>query len=323
MRTGFEPLLYLMAAVLLATGSSARAQAPDICWRAITLTGDAPVELRPAGDEMPELSFRATSSVTVELPGSPDTPRTIPAGEIVQLDASSGRIEIRKGPLELISASGRYAIPLDPSRLNLRLSAIEGTRIKLQDEVTGGKLPANKSAEVLFDDGPVQAQLVAPVSLKPAPPADPSARLEVGALPITRGGRTLQVELDAPGWNQDQLSDEQFQACFYDEAEDDQSASTSAELPATMASVVSAGDGRVVLTVPVPDEFDTKADFYNAVQLQILGPTLGTISNAKEVWIGNPIIAFIGSVVIVIVILVLIAYCCQVMSPSEAFSRNY
>jgi hypothetical protein len=180
------------------------------------------------------------------------------------------------------------------------MSALQGTRIKLPAAVSDGKLPASASAAIVLEDGPVEAQLAAPVNLAPVPPDNPSAWLDPGALPITRGGRTLQVELHAPGLNQSRLSAEAFQACFYRSASDPRAV-------ATLVSLVSARAGGVTLTVLVPDSFDERMKFYTPVELQILGPMLGILSDEQSVYIGNPIYAFIVSILVVLGLLVLIA----------------
>jgi hypothetical protein len=295
-------LLYLpmMAVVLVAAGPSARGDAPPTCWRTIDLAGNDPVALWRSGDGEPELIFRAGSEVPVRVPGSGETPAAIPAGTIVELAESVGQVVVSEGPLELSRGDERYAVPADPRGLDLRLSALQGTRIKLPAAVSDGKLPANTSADIVLEDGPVEAQLAAPVNLAPALPDNPSAWLDPGALPITRGGRTLQVELHAPGWNQSQLAAEAFQACFYRAASDPRAA-------ATLVSLVSSRAGGVTLTVLVPDGFDEHMKFYTAVKLQILGPMLGILSDEQSVYIGNPIYAFIVSILVVLGLLVLIA----------------
>jgi hypothetical protein len=265
------------------------------------LAGNGPVELWRTGDGAPELIFRAGFAVPVRVPGSEGPPAAVAADTIVELAASAGQVIVDEGPLELSRDGARYAIPADPRGLDLRLSALQGTRIKLPAAVANGELPANASAEVVLEDGPLQAQLAAPAQLAPAPPDNASAWLDPGALPITRGGRTFQVELTAPGWSQNQLSGETFQACFYRTASDPGAA-------ATMASLVSASAGAVTLTVLVPDGFDQLAELYTPVHLQILGPTLGLLSDEQSVYIGNPIFAFIVSIVAVLGLLALIAW---------------
>jgi hypothetical protein len=290
----------MMAVVLVAASPSARGDAPPTCWRTIDLAGNEPVALRRSGDGEPELVFRAGFEVPVRVGGSEETPAAIPAGTIVELAESAGQVVVSAGPLELSIGNERYAIPADPRALDLRLAALQGTRIKLPAAVSDGKLPADTSADVVLEDGPVEAELAAPVNLAPVPPDNPSAWLDLGALPITRGGRTLQVELHAPGWNQSQLAAEAFQACFYRSADDPGAV-------AILVSLVSASAGGVTLSVLVPDGFDEHLKFYTTVKLQILGPMLGILSDEQSVYVGNPIYAFIVSILVVLGLLVLIA----------------
>jgi hypothetical protein len=286
---------------LVLVGPPARGDAPPTCWRTIDLAGNDRVVLRRSGDGEPGLVFRAGFAVPVRVPGSGNTPAIIPAGTIVELAQSVGRVVVSEGPLELSMGDERYAIPADPRGLDLRLSALQGTRITLPAAVSDGRLPADTSAAIVLEDGPVEAELAAPVNLAPVPPDNPSAWLDPGALPITRGGRTLQVELNAPGWNQSQLAAEVFQACFYRTPSDPRAA-------ATMAGLASASAGAITLTVPVPDGFDELTEFYTTVRLQIFGPTLGLLSDEQSVYIGNPIYAFIVSIFVVLGLLVLIAW---------------
>jgi hypothetical protein len=178
----------MMAVVLVAAGPSARGNAPPTCWRTIDLAGNEPVALWRSDDGEPELIFRASFEVPVRVPGSGETPAAIPAGTMVELAESVGQVVVSEGPLELSIGDERYAIPADPHGLDLRLAALQGTRIKLPATVSDGKLPASASAAIVLEDGPVEAQLAAPVNLAPVPPDNPSAWLDPGALPITRGG---------------------------------------------------------------------------------------------------------------------------------------
>jgi hypothetical protein len=298
-RVGLLCYLPMMAVVLVAAGPPARGNAPPTCWRTIDLAGNEPVALSRTGDGEPELVFRAGFEVPVRVPGSAETPAVVPAGTMVELSESVGQVAVRAGPLELSRGDERYAVPADPRGLDLRLSALQGTRIELPTGVSDGMLPADTSAAIVLD-GPVEAELAAPVNLAPIPPDHPSAWLDPGALPITRGGRLLQVELYAPGWNQSQLSAEAFQACFYRAPNDPRAA-------ATLVSLVSARDGGVTLAVLVPDGFDEHLKFYTDVKSQILGPMLGILSDEQSVYVGNPVYAFIVSILVVLGLLVLIA----------------
>jgi hypothetical protein len=288
-----------MAAVVVAAGA-ARAQAPSTCWRAVEV-GAGAVRLQPSGEGQPELDFVAGAVVTVQVPGTSAPPATIPAGTIVALAENAGQVIVGNGPLELVRGDERYAVPANLRGRTFRLSALKGTRIRLPDAVSDGRLPADTSAEVVLGDAPIEAQHGAPLRLEPLPPAATAAWLDAGALPVTRGGRTLQVELHAPGWTQSDLAAEAFQACFY-RAEGE----PSAESP--MVSLVGVQDSQATLSVLVPEGFDQLAEFYSPAQLQIFGPASGILSDQESVYIGNPVYAFIVSVLVVSGLLVMVAH---------------
>lgn len=299
--------LYLAAVGLMVVCPTVRAAAPDACWGKVALDSDTPVKLVLDSTVKSRLDFRANIEVGVQVQGVSETLLIIPEKTEVILISSTGKVIIKNGPLELIKGHGHYAIPDSTLVLqNLKLSAVQGTKINLPVAVTDGKLPANTNAEIVFDDGIVDALLTAPVYLSPKQPAEFSAVLNPGVLPITRGGRTLRVDLYVPGLNKDQLEGEKFQACFYEKATDAID-SSGASVRATMASVINVQYGKLTLVVPVPDEFDRYTWLWNSVQLQILGPTLGVLSNEQEVYISNPVLAFLGSIAIVAGLLLWIA----------------
>ena len=282
--------------------------APDSCWRKVGLANNTEIQLIRVGDKSGTIRFNNNIEVAIQV----KSPPALTDGELTTtatLSVNSGQVRVGSGEFQLSHGDGRYAVPDSVTvRHDLHLSALKGTRLQLLKPVDDDILPAGTDADVVIGQEGVRAQLSAGVNLAPIAPEITRARLDPGALPISRGGRTLQTNLYVPGLDRGELEKEAFQACFYTNDVDNNSI-------ATLAHLISAEDSHVVLDVPVPRQHNSI--LYNSVQLQILAPTLGVVSNERVVHIGNPFVAFILSIVFVLLVLFFIAK--KLSTPNKGF----
>ena len=336
MKNTARMICYFAAASLLLLWSLARADAPLSCWKKVEIPAGTTIELLRGQDKAQSLSLlskealpvvgteadpaAATASALTPAAASAPAPattsaapnhkpdpkskkaaNTIDRGRTVELTTDGGQVTIKSGPFTLATADARFQIPADARGLNLQLTATKGLKIKLPVEISDGKLPANKAAELVIDDTPITLKLVAATHLVRVPTSGPRrSHIDLGALPLTSGGRTLQLELFAPDLNQAQLQAEQFRACFFTE----EKAPIATQAP--LSKVVSQSDGHVTLKLDVPTEFNG-AWLFNKVQLQISGRTIGTMTNQASLFVVNPKVAAIASIVIILALLLLFA----------------
>jgi hypothetical protein len=101
------------------------------------------------------------------------------------------------------------------------------------------------------------------VALWPVPPSTRIAAPDVGQLPITRGGRVLEVEFSVPGRTEDQLRTEPFQACISPRPPPPRSTAMDNVTPKNASvRLVDVRDGSVTLAVTMPDAVDTLFSIY-------------------------------------------------------------
>jgi hypothetical protein len=296
-----------MAVALLAV-SPTRAQSPDPCWTPVELPTEALVELVPLGKELiPELNFQSATETNLQSLDR-KTLTSADVGETVRLAVSAGQTTVRRGPLLMVHNGVAYVIP---GPLDVPLVAQAGTRLRLSIPIEAGKLPADVPATAIVDSQePLRAKLATSVRLSPATPDRETAWLDAGALPITRGGRMLSVDLYAPTKSAAELKVERFQACFGD-------------ISPSIVVVTSARDGVATLSVPVPNQVFSGYAFWNNVSLKVLGTTDGMLSTPVEIRIGNPYVAAVISVLIATIILFLLTHLTERWSgtkPAAAWS---
>ena len=211
----FGNLKAILATIIaLLVAPAAHAQSADPCWTPVELPSDALIELRaPAEEAAPPIAFLSPTEAGLQTLDRKSLTAAEP-GETVRLASNSGQIVVRHGPLWFVRDGVAYAVPKN-GPLDLRLAAQAGTRLTLSTAVKDGKLPANTEATALLDnEEPLRATLARSESLSPATPDRASSWLDAGALPITRGGRMLSVDIYAPSKTATELKSEAFQAAL-------------------------------------------------------------------------------------------------------------
>src|SRR3954447_5579721 len=201
---------FLRTALLLVPllgGTAAWAQTVDSCWPPVTIEPTTTVDLQPSykGKELQRPALIYESKVETPLQALDRKPLTAAktAGDEVRLGANAGQLVLRRGPLVLVRNGLDHLLPASEpynKEIEVRFAAPAGTRITLDTDIADGKLPAGTSATVIVDGSePPRTTLAAKVEAVPMPSGRASGWLDAGALPITRGGRTLKVDVYAPG----------------------------------------------------------------------------------------------------------------------------
>lgn len=276
----------LAFAVALFTVSPIHAQTPDECWNPVELPTDALVELIPIGEQSAAaLVYQSSTEASLQsLDRRPLT--TAGEGEIVRLMVNDGKVTIQSGPLLMIYKGVYYHVP---DAIEVPLMAQAGTRLKLHTPVAEGKLPAEAPATVIVDSQEsLRAKLTAPLRLSPTSPKDETAWVNAGALPITRGGRMLLVDLHASR-NAPELRAETFQACIGGEK--------------ALVVLTAARDGVATLSLLVPEQVLSGSGFYSSVSFQVLGITNSILSAPVTLRVGNPYWAALFSLLITLVLM--------------------
>lgn len=204
---------FLRAALFLVPllgGSAAWAQTVDSCWPPVKIEPTTTVELKLAykDKELQRPLMVYESKVKTSLQALDRGPlEAAEAGDEVRLDENVGQLVLRRGPLVLVPVSVRNRLDhLVPARepydkeIEVRFAAPPGTRITLDNDSADGKLPAGMPATVIVDGSePLRTTVTATVEAGLMPSGRAGGWLDAGALPITRGGRTLKVDVYAPG----------------------------------------------------------------------------------------------------------------------------
>lgn len=294
--------------------------APQTCWQPVLLAGNTAVRIHSADQSPVSAQFISAVGASVQSTDSQLVSAGIKAGAPVRLSSGSGQILLPETPLALnpVGTPGRYAFPESTSPLHSqRLTAEPGVLLKAPVPITGGLLPADTPAQIIAPQGFIHARLNAPEALVPLPQSANRARLSTGSMPITRGGRTLEVNLYVPEASAEKLRAEVFQSCFTDSASG-ASDRAALSLRSTRADIVSVTDGQVTLSVPVPEALNPDI-LYNFAQLRILAPSLGVLSEIQTVIVGDPKTAAFLSILVVLFVLYTIA--CVLERNSET-TRN-
>ncbi len=144
-------------------------------------------------------------------------------------------------------------------------------------------------------------------------PVQSNSRLDVGTLPITRGGRILKANLYVPHIPQSKLSQGKFQSCFFS-----LDPKKKLHMKALMVRAIEThSDGLAVLDIEVPDEFKDLGYFYTPLGLQIYSQDMRLLSNVEKIRIGNPVFSFLASFGLVALIIVRIAKSLPSELPSK------
>jgi hypothetical protein len=294
------------ALAVLTTLAPSAVGAASGCWKPVTIPAGETVGIAKPKEGPAELLYLSSMDITVRLPDGQAAPASMARDSLAELATVGGQLLVQKGTFQLSHETAAYELTASTPGLE----AQAGMLIKAPDVLAGGRLPAGQDAVVVFENGhPIRARLAAPVALWPVPPSTRIAAPDVGQLPITRGGRVLEVEFSVPGRTEDQLRTEPFQACLSPRPPPPRSTAMDNVTPKNASvRLVDVRDGSVTLAVTMPDAVDTLFSIYQPVQIEIMGPRLGVLSEPASVYIGNPLLAFIVAVLAIGLLVWLLAY---------------